>query len=127
MPSLTTDLVLAEGDRAFDANLARLMQMKSERIVVDIGSPTPRGETPALLTGWVKAVEASNGSVTETVISCTQTRGVVRFLKWVWRSVAGPPAAVDVYAPAKDYEVVLYFDANAQLIRQAVFRRRIPQ
>jgi hypothetical protein len=124
LPNVAPDLVLAGEPRAFNQEVNRMMRESRERILVDLAVPTLLSAPPSALQPWLKEISVTGGKIEEDAIVCVRTRGVLRFVRRSLLALANVIRGEDVFAPAKDYDVVLLYDLGEQQLRQVMFRRR---
>lgn len=116
----SADLAYAD-TREFDGRLRDLLQSASASSrVVDVPGFAPEA-APARLQPWLAEVQRTGGKVSTQEIRCTRTRGfnVLKFLSKLFR-----PIPEDIYAPAKDWDAVLWTEAAGGQVRQVQFTRR---
>ncbi len=112
------DLKLGAED--FDANLNRLLVQQAESVVIDTDQPFSASDPPKPLAGWLAEVQRTGGEVSRKAINCGG-RGfsLFRALKQLFAP------RVNVYAPAKAYDAVLWLEPESGEVTQVQFTRRV--
>ena len=107
------------GSDSFPAALRRQLLRKRGPVVVDLVHPSPVGNSlPPELAPWLKQVKAAGGTVTVDSY-CAQSRGLFGMLRGLFGA-----GAVDTYAVADGYDVVLHVDGVAGAVTQVEFKPR---
>jgi hypothetical protein len=107
--------------RDFDTRLRDLLAASTASSRV-LDTPAFAPDTPpARLQPWLAEVQRTGGRVSSREISCTRTRGfsLLKFLSKIFK-----PPTESVYAPAKDWDAVLWTEKAGGQVRQVQFTRR---